>query len=86
MTYLILASSVVNAWFLYGRNTQWIDPQEKTIPLRAFQADFASSLVSIKKRTRVWSSAEFRLIPLQSKLVKMPSTQMSDIECQDWIE
>ena len=40
--------AVVNAWFLYHRNIQWIDPQEETMPLRTFQANVTSCLVSAK--------------------------------------
>ena len=54
--YLCLHSftiAVVNAWFLYRRNTQWIDPQEKTMLLHTFQANVASSLVSAKNSLEV---------------------------------
>ena len=43
-----LMIAVVNAWFLYHRNIQWIDPQEETMPLRTFQANVTSCLVSAK--------------------------------------
>ena len=32
-----LTIAVVNAWFLYHRNTWWIDPQEKTMPYVYFK-------------------------------------------------
>ena len=63
-------TAMENAWFLYRRNTQRIDPQEKVIPLRTFQANFASSLVSAKKTKRIIGRlcAESKLTPLASKL------------------
>ena len=74
-----LTIAVVNAWFLYRRNTQWIDPQEKTKPLRTFQANVASNLVSAKRRTRGRPSTESKLTRLSSKLVKVESAPMPDI-------
>ena len=63
-----LTIAVLNDCFLYRRNTQWTDPQEKTIPLRTFQAHVASNLVSAKKkRNKGRPSAELKLTPLPSK-------------------
>ena len=81
-TYLCLHSLtiiVVNVWFLYRKNIQWIDPQEKAMPLHTFQANVPSSLVNVKKQTRVRSSSESKLTPLPSKLLKVQSTPMLDI-------
>ena len=47
---------IVDASFLYRRNTKWLDPKAKLMPLQVFQANVASSLVEAHKgkRGRNW--------------------------------
>ena len=68
-----LTVAVVNAWFLYGRNTQWIDPQE---PSRTFQANVANGLASAKNALGR-PSVVSKLTPLLCKSFKVQSTPMS---------
>ena len=77
---------MVNAWFLYRRNTKWIDPQEKTMALVTFQANVASSLVSSEKRFRGRPSVESKLTVLQSKLASQSAVSTKIMHKIDGID
>ena len=77
---------MVNAWFLYRRNTKWIDPQEKTMALVTFQANVASSLVSSEKRFRGRPSVESKLTVLQPKLASQSAVSTNIMHKIDGID
>ena len=61
--------AIVNAWFLFRRNTKWLDPKAKLVSLQNFQACVASSSVETHKIKRGRPSIEPTLILIPTKLV-----------------
>ena len=71
--------TIVIAWFLYRKNTKWLDLKAKLVPLRVFTTCDTTSFVEAHKRKRGRPSLESTLTPVLTKLVKGQSTPTDDV-------